>query len=321
MYLSIGGRNVSGLAKSISTSGSRSECARTLKTEIVQSPADRNLPVTPISTGDQVSFSADGQSFVGVVTDISGSTASSTVSVTAKDLGIYVKRNKITHKIKKSTPEAAAAELCGLYGMPAGYFAATGYEYSRTFMGVPLYDAIMAGYILAAQKTGKKYYLSMEGTAVCVRERGQQIAAVISEGRNLIEATYGESIDSVINQVDIYDKSGKLVQSVTGDTTFGVMRETIIQSSKKDGSMEQAQEMIRSNGKKRTGTVKNLGDAGCLAGRAVMIQESFTGLWGLFFIDADSHNWQNGLYTNGLTLAWEDTMDTKAAGEALKGRR
>lgn len=163
--------------------------------------------------------------------------------------------------------------------------------------------------------------LSMEGTAVCVRERGQNIAAVISEGRNLMEATYGESIDSVINQVDIYDKKGKLAQSVTGDTSFGVMRETIIQTSDKDGSLAQAQEMIATNGKKRTGTVKNLGNPACIAGRAALIQESFTGLYGLFFIDADTHTWQNSIYTNSLTLAWEDTMTATAAGEALKGRR
>ena len=40
-------------------------------------------------------------------------------------------------------------------------------------------------------------------------------------------------------------------------------------------------------------------------------------MYGKFYIASDVHTWKNGLYTNKLTLAWEATMDAKAAGEAI----
>ena len=64
--------------------------------------------------------------------------------------------------------------------------------------------------------------------------------------------------------------------------------------------------------------MRNIGNAACIAGAAVMIRESFTGLWGKFYIECDTHNWKSGTYTNALTLAWENTMDAKAAGAELK---
>jgi hypothetical protein len=320
MKLYLGGANVTELAADVGTSGSAKECARSLKASIVQSPSDKNLPVVPISKGMPVVLSADGQYFVGIVTSATRSTTSNTIDVTAKDFGIYVKKNKISYKATKTTPEAAGADICALYGVPVGRMAATGFTFSRAYLGQKMYDAIMTGYSLAAAENGKKYQLIMEGTAVSVIERGTYVAAVIAEGKNMIEATYSESIENMINQVDIYDKDGKLLQSVQGDTSYGIMRDQITLTDKEDG-VAKAEQIIRDNDVNRSASVRNLGDAGCVSGAAVFIHEPYTGLYGRFWIESDAHNWKNGVYTNALTLAFKNSMDEKSAGTALKDQK
>lgn len=156
---------------------------------------------------------------------------------------------------------------------------------------------------------------------ISVIEKGAYIAAVIRGGENLMDASYSESGENITNQVAIYDTSGKLKQTVTGDTTMGVMREIIIESSSRAESIAAANEMIRKNALKRNATVTNVGNAECISGNAVFVYEPFTGLYGKFYIASDVHTWRNGLYTNKLTLSWEATMDAKAAGEAISKKQ
>lgn len=318
MKLLIGGMDMTQLAVQVSASGSKGECARTLTASIAQSPTDPNVPVVNIKNGDTVQFDSDGHSFFGTVVSLSRSTASAKVDITAKDGGVRIKNNKISYKIKNQSPEVAAALLCAEYGVPAGSFAPTGYRFSRNYVGVSLYDAIMTGYTLAAAESGKKYYMHFNGSSICVSERGTEIAANIAAGSNLMEASYSESIENMVNQVDIYDEDGKLLRSVTGDLSYGVIGREYMALSGDEDAVAKAEEMIRSRGVTRKGTVQNLGNPLCVTGRAVLIQESFTGLYGLFYIDSDTHTWKNGVYTNKLVLAWENTMTEKEAGELLK---
>lgn len=318
MRLLIGGTDVTQLAVQISTSGSSSECARTLSASVVQSPTDPNIPAVTIKNGDAVQFDADGHSFFGTVVSFSRSTASSTVDITAKDGGVRVKNNKISYKIKNQSPETAAALLCREYGVPAGSFASTGYRFSRNYIGVSLYDAIMTGYSLAAAENGKKYYLHFSDVALCVSERGTEVAACIAARENLMEAAYSESIENMVNQVDIYNNDGKLIQTVTGDLSFGVIGREYMTLSDNEDAVAGAEKTIRDKGVNRKGTVQSFGNSLCVTGRAVLIQESFTGLYGFFYIDFDTHTWKNGVYTNKLVLAWENTMTEKEAGELLK---
>lgn len=270
MKLFVAGTEITQLIEKVTTSGSKSECARTLTATVLQTPDDPNLPVVPLELGLPVVFSADGQNLTGEIIGLSKSTNSNTVTMTAKDLGYHLAQdaNKITTQIKKLTPQAAAAQLASSKGVPIGDLAACKTQFSRKFADVKLYDAIMAGYILDSEQTGKKYYLIMDGTNMCIRERGKVVATTIEAKVNLIVASFSETINN------------------KGET-------------------------------ERKGTIQNLGNAKCITGNAVKVVEPYTGMVGLFYIDSDTHTWANGVYTNKLTLAWENTMaSTKAAGTA-----
>jgi len=316
MILTINGADVTALVASVSTSGSSKECARTLKAEIVQSPIDQNIPVVSVSVGDAVTFAEDGQNFVGTVRQVQRSTASDTVTVTAKDFGVYVVNNQISAKVKNATPAEAAAVLAGQYGVPVGRLEDVPFTFSRKWVGVSLYDAMMTGYALAAAENGLVYRMWFDGTSVNIGQHGADVAALLSEDENIMQAVYSEDIQNMISQVDIVDNDGNITQTVTGDTSYGITRQQI-QDSKGEDAIAKAQEILQSKGLVRKGTIKNLGNSACTSGRAIIVHESFTGIFGLFYIVSDQHSWKNGIYTNSLTLSWEDTMDAKAAGEAL----
>lgn len=320
MKLYIRGRDVTGLVSAVTTSGALAECARTLTAEIVQSPEGRGVPSVDLSEGGTVLFEADGQSFTGVLLAATRSTSSRTVSVTAKDMGTYVKRNKIVAKLRDVTPAEATRTLCEQAGVPVGDLADTAATFSRSFMGVTLYEAIMTAYTLCGE--GRKYRITMEGTSLCVRPQGETLAGVVRTGVNLIDAAYTADAGAVVTAVDVYDSSGKLLERVeSGLTGLGEVREAVIMSSDRDGARERADALLREGAVQRRATVQNLGDPLFVTGSAVLVEEPFTGLYGRFYIESDVHTWRKGLYTNKLTLAWENTMDEKEAGEEIRAAK
>ena len=49
----------------------------------------------------------------------------------------------------------------------------------------------------------------------------------------------------------------------------------------------------------------------CIAGSGVQLHDKATGLDGLFWIEADSHVWENGNHTMSLELSFKNIMDKK----------
>lgn len=65
---------------------------------------------------------------------------------------------------------------------------------------------------------------------------------------------------------------------------------------------------------KQTITVDCLGNTANTAGGSVVVREPYTGLYGLFYIDSDVHEWKRGQYYNKLTLNYKRMMDEQEAG-------
>lgn len=57
------------------------------------------------------------------------------------------------------------------------------------------------------------------------------------------------------------------------------------------------------------------GDTTCITGYGVTVTDSSTGLKGLFYIDTDSHTWENGEYKIALNLNYKNLMNEVEAGE------
>ena len=139
---------------------------------------------------------------------------------------------------------------------------------------------------------------------------------MIEGGSNLIDATITNSIESMINQVVVYDKSENPVKTLKNDEAiklYGLMQSRVKQKDGEDASAE-AQKLIDDNGLEQKITVNNIGNIANVTGGTVVAKEPYTGVYGLFFIDEDTHEWKKGLYLNKLVLNFKNTMDEKEVG-------
>lgn len=306
------------LIQAITWSGGTTQCARALDITVPTSTVDKALPAVPIAKGNLIEFAVDGtQRFSGNVFTSQKSSDSSLITYSCADRGFYLKRNSASYKFKGSTPEAAARKVCADFGIKVGSLAATGFALTRSFAGVPLYQIIMTGYTLAAQKNGKAYALRFVGDALSIiAKEPTSETPVLAPGGNLLTVSVSESVENMINQVVIEDSTGKRIavkKDADAIAAYGLMQSVIRQASGKDSTAE-AEALIRDNGETQKITVTNLGDIRMLSDACVIVRDPATGLRGLFWIETDMHTWKNNLYQNKLTLNFRKIMDSQTAG-------
>lgn len=182
---------------------------------------------------------------------------------------------------------------------------------------MPLYKIIATAYTLASRTTGKQYHIGFRGAQLFVTEKGPDERTLVIAGKsNLIAANTSESIESMVNAVAIYDAAGNLVRTqedAEAIARYGRMQE-VLKQTKKDDKASEAQKLLDGGGVKQTITVDCLGNTANTAGGSVVVREPYTGLYGLFYIDSDVHEWKRGQYYNKLTLNYKRMMDEQEAG-------
>lgn len=310
--------NITQFAPQIEWSGDYKQCCRTLNFSIASSPTDRNIPSVKCDLGDYVTLLQDGQIlFIGNIVSRQKSTLDNQIDLVCFDRGFYLKRNKTSYKFTSASPETIARRVCADFGIDVGQLAATGETISRNFLGCTLYDVIMTAYTLAAQKNKKQYIIRFRATALYVEEKGINDQTLIIEGgANLMDASITESIQNMINSVVIYDKNDKQINNVKDNTLiqkYGTLQEYIKQSDN-DNALDKAKKLLLDNGVEQKITVNTVGNAACTTGNAVVVREPYTGIYGLFYIDSDTHTWKNGQYYNKLVLNFRNIMDEKEVG-------
>lgn len=320
LRLLVNGIDVINLAPTVTWSGDYLQCARTLEFGAVTSPTDQRIPIINCPLGAAVQLLQDNTLlFDGFAFGRDKATNSSVMDITCFDRGIYVKRNEKSYKFKNSTPEAATKRICADFGIPIGDIVSTGYSLTRNFPQAKLYDIIQTAYTLASEKTKKKYQVGFRGAKLCVWEKSAIMnAPQIAAGVNLMDAATSESIQNMVNQVAIYDKNDNLVKTVKNAELvklYGAMQSAIKQADGEDTAAK-AQKLMDDNGVEQKITVNCLGDVRYITGTSVVVQEPYTGLKGLFYIDSDTHSWKNGVYTNKLVLNFRAMMDEKQSGSA-----
>lgn len=309
-----GTRDLTQLCSRCTWAGDAASCCRTLDVELACIPG-ADLPAAEIGLGDHISFFADQQLFDGFVLSVQTATNDRTRTVHCFDRGIYLKSSQGYYRFQDVTPEAVVRRLGTDFDFALGDVAVTSHRFSRNFLGQSLYKIIATGYTLASASTGDKYQIGFELDRLTVRKKQQdQNTLVLRGGSNLLSASVTESIENLISRVQVVDDRYNLVStSENADwiRRYGVMQSVLRQS---DNSADEARKLLEDHGPAQTITVENLGDARCITGRMVAIQEPYTGLYGLFWIDADTHVWADGIYTNKLTLNFKNVMDEQEAG-------
>lgn len=304
---------------SLSTSGSKSSCARQATVKLPASGSDPYLPRIDVACGDRMVI-RDGERTIldgFVVSVATGSDIAAGKTVKIYDRGLQLNNNDGSYAFKNATPEAIARKLCAEFGVEVGSLPDTGsFKLTRNFVGVSLYKIIATAYTMAAGSTGKQYMLRFEGEKFCVRvlERSDE-TLYLKPGSNLLSATSTISMEKMVNQVLIVDKNGNKLSTkddAASQAQYGVWRSVVKQS---DNAAATAAETLRDYAEPTyTINVEGLGDWRCIAGSCVGVQERQSGLWGVFAIESDTHTIASGYHTMKLMLTLRNLMSEVEAG-------
>jgi hypothetical protein len=310
--------DITELVETMTWSGDYQQCARTLEFGLISSTTDKKIPVVPCELGNAVTLMQNNRVlFMGYIFDRQKDTESNVINITSYDGGFYLKRNETSKKYIGKTPEYIANEICKEFDISIGSIAATGKKITRNFIGVSLYKIIQTAYTLAAAETGKNYMIRFDSGKLNVIEKIKNDETLVIEGgSNLMSASISESITNMINQVAIYNSDDKLVGTQKDAELiklYGLMQNYMSQADGVDVT-KQAKKLIKDNGVVQKITVNSLGNIATITGGTVVVREPYTGVYGLFYIDADVHTWKLGQYYNKLILNFKNIMDEQEAG-------
>lgn len=311
-----GRRNLTELMPSITWSGDYKSAARELSGSILSLP-DGSLPTVELNVGDAITLEVDGKTkFAGHIVSLTRISEYGTLDFRCYDRGRILKGNAITKQFASVTPEAAVREIAAEFGIELGEIAETGVPITRNFVAVDIYSIILTMYTMASEQTGKKYIVRFDALKLCVLEKKKPADPVrIAAKVNLQDLTVSESIENLVNRVQIYNDSHTVVsteENADSISKYGLMQSQIKES---DTAAQKAAANITDNsGPVQKITVNNLGDIRAITGTVVELKEPHTGLVGEFYVDSDVHTWKRGQYYNKLILNFKNIMNEKSSG-------
>lgn len=264
-----------------------------------------------IAQGNPVKL-ADGKTtlFQGYVFRKELSHKDNEIMITAYDPMVYLLKSRGSYNFKKTTLGAVIKKVAADLGIAVGSIVDSGANIIlEPQINIGCYEMILEA-CREAKKTTKKIYLPViENNKLVVKYAGEVVKNFeLKNGVNLIDSTYSETIENVINKVLIVDEKGNRIGQVTGEgiKTWGTFQDVYEKEDKKNPTLE-AKKLL--HGLDREASLEALGDTRCISGMAVTIQDSKTGLKGLFYIEEDLHKFEGSKHTMSLTLSYKNEME------------
>ena len=302
---------------SVTWGGSVSQAARAAEIAVIHAPNDKNAKKLKlnIGAGEVIKLYENGELiFFGEVQSARKTSETGTITYTCYDLLNHLLKSTGVYNFSDTTAERIAKKVCADLQVETGSIAETKATIKKMIIdGDTFYDIIMKAYTKAAEQTGKKYICRMKGSRLSVEEKGTKVKNfVLAEGYNITNAEYEETIENMVNTVKIYDEKGEQVGEVKNDKwieKYGIYQ----QIYKKESGINEntAAKSILQGVEKRVMIDGINGDLKCIAGNGVEVYDKATGLNGLFWIDSDTHTWENGVHIMNLELNFKNVMDSK----------
>lgn len=302
--------DISQIVNNIVSEGEYRSCCRTLGFELLENKI-------VIKSGEAIELRInDNDVFAGMITNKGLSTDSKIINISCKDGGMFLKRNSFTYKFKDISPKSIVQKICTDFGLTPGNIYDLNTKVTRNFINVNLYDIIMTAYSL---NSDKKFHVTFTGKNLNVLERGELVEKHILKD-NLISVNASESTDSMINTVNVWNYDNQKIKVVQNDDErklYGQFNDNI-KLTKDDKTDYNLEANKRLKGVEQKISVANIGNYQFTTGKAVIIETPINGIKGKYHIDADTHIYKNGIYTNKLVLNFDCVMDEKESGELEK---
>jgi len=307
----VGAKDISQLVSSLTWSGDIGQAAR--KVEFSYAQGD-NIQKVNIALGNQIKVLVDDKEiFRGYVFYKEVDTENDTVRITAYDGLIYLLKNKATYNFKNVTASDIVKKIARDFGIQVGSLASASLRQKLIVEGETLYDIIMKTYTNESKHTGKKYMPLFKEGKLNIIEKGKTVVSyVLSSSESISNVTYSESLENMVNRVKIYDENGKYIGKVENSEwikAYGILQDVYTKEKDKN-AYTVAKNMLK--GIEKTLNIRALGNVDCITGMAVKVKDKATGLTGIFYIDSDTHTFENGQHMMELTLNFQNIMDEKS---------
>ncbi|MBS5317732.1 MAG: hypothetical protein KHY44_15255 [Clostridiales bacterium] len=293
------------MVSEITWSGSQDEVARKLELNFLYPLHDHYAPKVYPNIGEQPFLYDDNhiELFQGRVFYNERLGEQGTIQVTAYDDAIRLAKSKGTYNFKGKTAEAITKIVCNDLGMEIGQLAPTGIPQKMLCNGEGMYEIISNAYEGASKQNKKKYSIEMRQGKLCVDEVGKEVVVTpISSDINILESSYSENAEEVINRVKIYDEQDQYIGVVENKELIdevGIFQDVYTKEQDKQAGTV-ASNMLK--GIDKCIEISTIGNVEYRTGRAVKIQDSATKIEQLFGITGDSHTWNNSHYETKLVL-------------------
>lgn len=310
------GNEITDVVGSMTWTGSSYQAARSFEFTVLNPAGDSHFQMPDIKTGDLITF-FDGSKklFHGKITSRNRTGEAGTLSYTAHDFMLHLLRSKGTYKFKKKTPEQITRLICKDLKIKTGSLAKTKVKIKKIFFQEKeYYNMILAVYTKAYRKKGTKYQPIMDGDKLKVIKKGAMLDVILNQAEGITESTFEENSDSMVNRVVIYNSKNKKIGTMSNKNwtkTYGRFQEAITVEKGK-GKKEAKNTLV---GLEKTASITAIGDIRCISGYGIQINDTDSGLTGSFWIENDTHTFENGVHMMTLELAFKNVMDTEEGDE------
>lgn len=311
--------DISDLVSKVTIQGDYTQGARRLDCSYIASSLDSNIPITQIQEFNYMYFYQDNKLvFRGTIYEISKDSSNNLITFYAYDEGVRTLKAKATYNFVDKTVTEIVNIIVKEFNIPIESFIKSDIKITKIFFGQTLYDIFMSIYTIVSQNTGRKYMLewTTDGKMRIVEKGIITLDVSFEEGYNLMSSSYTINLDNIVNRVAICDESYNYIKEVRDEETiklYGIFQDIVKQTNGSDAT-EEAKAKLK--GVEKKCTLSGFGDYTCVTGRGVKVKDTYTGLVGLFYIDADTHTWENGVYSIDLELNFKNIMNEMDKSEA-----
>lgn len=308
-------KDITQFVSSVTWSGSAGQAGRQLEATILYSPLDSNIPDINIKLGDRLLFYDEGSLLINImVYNRERSSEQGTITYSGYDDLKRLCDSQGIYNLKKTTPEAIVKKVCNDINICTKDIPVTNVPIKKFLIdsAESLYKIIMKAYTKAYKVNGKKYMPIMINRKLSVIQKGIVIDKfVLTDDVNITSSSYSESIDGMVNKIKIYNNKVKQIGEVKNDAhikNYGIFQGAY---TEEDGinSTIAAKNMLK--GITKEASIEAIGNIMCISGYGINIEDSLTKLTADFWIESDSHTWQDGIHTMSLSLAFKNIMDVE----------
>ncbi|MBU5211077.1 hypothetical protein [Heyndrickxia oleronia] len=307
-------RDLAGRVKDVEISGDTAQAFRSCSISLNNTSDGRKYAI-PFKNGGEVRVHyGNTEIFRGILfaTSIDSTGAQ---SLTAHDPNVYLTKNSDTVRFVGKTATQILSTLCGKYGIAVGSLANTRHVIPRFIVrGKTLYDIVVTALTETQKATGKRYrFRNVAGKLELVEVTTQVKRLVLENKRNIIDASFSESIEDVKTRVKLTggDEEKPVTFEVSSPSTsqYGVMQhyehKSDVKSAKELKPLADAL-LAELSKPSQEFSVTAIGDIEVVSATTVVVDESMTGIKGAFYVASDSHTFSaDGTHTMSLSLSRE----------------